>query len=51
MINHNTMILNLKFPGENLVLGNKVGEHIVVFGKDSEGNQIKRSYTPISKID
>lgn len=40
MINHDTMLLTLKFPGENLELGLDIGRHIRVFGKDKEGNQI-----------
>lgn len=34
MINHNTMRLVLEFDDHNLILGNQVGEHIVIFGKD-----------------
>lgn len=34
-----------------MTLGTKIGEHILVFGKDFEGNKIKRSYTPISRVD
>lgn len=51
MINQNTMMVKLKFPGENLVLGNHVGEHIWVYGFDKNNEQVKRNYTPISKID
>lgn len=50
MINHNTMHLVLKMPGKALSLGLPIGQHLKIFGKDKNNNQISRSYTPISLV-
>ena len=51
MITHDSFIMRLKFPGENLRLGIDIGQHIRVYGIDSDGDSIFRSYTPISRVD
>lgn len=51
MINHNTLVMTLEYPGREMLSGLHVGEHILVYGNDEEGNLIKRPYTPITKID
>ncbi|XP_006445679.2 NADH--cytochrome b5 reductase 1 [Citrus clementina] len=47
-ISHNTAKFRFALPKSTSILGLPVGQHILCRGKDSEGNEVIRPYTPIT---
>ncbi|XP_057550316.1 NADH--cytochrome b5 reductase 1-like [Amaranthus tricolor] len=47
-VSHNTDIFRFALPMPKSILGLPVGQHIKCRGKDSEGEEVVRSYTPIT---
>ena len=47
-LTHDTNRYRFKLPNENDVLGLPVGKHLSLIGLDNEGEQVSRSYTPVS---
>ncbi|CAO2836913.1 unnamed protein product [Amaranthus hypochondriacus] len=47
-VSHNTDIFRFALPTPKSILGLPVGQHIKCRGKDSEGQEVVRSYTPIT---
>ena len=48
ILTHDTNRYRFKLPNENDVLGLPVGKHLSLIGLDNEGEQVSRSYTPVS---
>ncbi|KAL8159690.1 hypothetical protein V2J09_001227 [Rumex salicifolius] len=47
-LNHNTARFRFALPTPNSILGLPVGQHVRCRGKDKEGKEIARPYTPIT---
>ncbi|XP_062175216.1 NADH--cytochrome b5 reductase 1-like isoform X2 [Alnus glutinosa] len=47
-LSHNTAKFRFALPTASSVLGLPVGQHVLCRGKDSEGEQVVRPYTPIT---
>ncbi|GBG84662.1 hypothetical protein CBR_g39038 [Chara braunii] len=48
IVTHDTRRFVFALPSPNMVLGLPIGQHVLVRGRDSDGNEFSRPYTPTS---